>query len=141
MDFYNSYARNSPTLNKRLYTLYLIFYPFYYSFYTLLISAQERRNRHKNRNQKQNPLSTRDPNISITPTVSTLLIFTLKRFQTSPPTSPHRYRYKRVIFTSSSSPPPPPQPAFNIIITNLSINFFFVDNSTSPGRSPSPTLS
>ncbi len=42
--------------------------------------------------------------------------------------------------STSSSPLPPPQPTFNIIITNLFINLPSVDNSASPGRSPSPTL-
>ena len=110
------------------------------SFYTLLISAQERLSRHRNRNQKRNPLSTRDPNTSITPTAPALLIPTLKRPQISPSTSPRRRQHKRVIFISSSSPPPPPQPTFNIIIINLSINLSSVDNSAFSGRSPSPTL-
>src|SRR6266536_267990 len=92
----------------------------------------------KNRNRRRKPLSTRDSNTSIIPAASISLIPILKRPQISLPTSPRRYRYRRVIFIFSSSPPPPPQSIFNIIITNLSINLSSVDNFTSVERFPSP---
>ncbi len=43
MDFCISCARNSPTLDKRLYTPYLVFYSFYYSLDTSLIIDRKRK--------------------------------------------------------------------------------------------------